>query len=165
MRGGGLGFTAIRPSTADTIALADGCRSQVLLSWGDPLLADLPPFDIDVQNAADQERRFGFNCDFVAFLPLPAGSHSADEGLLWVNHEYTDGAMMFPDYDRANPPAEQIELELAAHGAAIVHVRRSSAGSERGTYGPVGRAMRGTGSLTWPPCPGRLAGGNGGRRR
>ena len=125
-----LAFTALQPSdpTTDQVRVAAGYTSQVLLSWGDPLFADVPDFDLETQTAALQERRFGFNSDFVALMPLPLGSKTAYEGLLWNNHEYTDGLMMFPDYDAKNPTREQVDIELAAHGASIVLVRRDAAG-------------------------------------
>jgi secreted PhoX family phosphatase len=119
-------FTPIRPDTADRIVVPDGYRVQVLLSWGDPLFPDVPPFDLARQTAALQERRFGFNCDFLAFLPLWRGN--PNEGLLWINHEYTDGALMFPAYDASNPTREQVDIELAAHGASVVRLRRAPDG-------------------------------------
>ena len=124
-----LNFTAIQPETGDQIRVAEGYKSQVLISWGDPLAPDVPAFDVASQTAALQERRFGFNNDFIAFMPLPLGSSSAGEGLLWNNHEYTDGLMMFPSYDPTNPTRAEVDIELAAHGATIVHVRKNG-GSE-----------------------------------
>ncbi|MGE3270994.1 MAG: PhoX family phosphatase [Chloroflexota bacterium] len=129
-RTSGLAFSAIQPTDpkTDEIRVADGHKATVLIGWGDPLFADVPDFDLDGQTAALQERRFGFNSDFVAFLPLPLGSRTAHEGLIWNNHEYTDGLMMFPDYDPAAPTKEQVDIELAAHGASIVLARRDANG-------------------------------------
>ena len=127
-QGSALAFTAIQPDTSDQIRVAEGYQSQVLLSWGDPLFRDVGGFDVNSQSAADQERRFGFNSDFVAYLPLPLGSRNGFEGLIWNNHEYTDGLMMFPEYDPKAPTRAQVDIELAAHGASIVHVRRNGGG-------------------------------------
>lgn len=99
----GLGFLAIQPDTADVVTVAASHSSQVLLRWGDALRPGLPPFDLATQSATLQEQRFGYNNDFVAYLPLPQGASTANEGLLWVNHEYTDGLMMFPGYDPKAP--------------------------------------------------------------
>ena len=52
----------------DAITVADGYRSQVLIAWGDPLFQDVPDFVVDQLTAASQERRFGFNADFVMYL-------------------------------------------------------------------------------------------------
>jgi uncharacterized protein len=40
------------------------------LSWGDPLVAGLPAFDVATQTPELAEQRFGFNRDFTAFFPL-----------------------------------------------------------------------------------------------
>lgn len=125
----GLTFTPIPPDTSDQLTVAEGYRTQVLIGWGDSLFAGTPSMDLGRQSAALQEKQFGFNCDFVAYLPLPLGSNNPAEGLLWVNHEYTDGAMMFPGYDAKNPTREQVDVELAAHGASVVHVRRQQDGT------------------------------------
>jgi hypothetical protein len=66
-----LGFSAIEPRIDDGVFVPDGYSANVLISWGDPLRRGMPPFDPDTMTAADQEQRFGYNCDFVAFLPLP----------------------------------------------------------------------------------------------
>ncbi len=87
-QGSTLTFGAIQPDTSDEVRVAEGYRAQVIASWGDPLFPGVPPFDINAQTAALQERRFGFNSDFVAYLPLPIGSGNPGEGLLWNNHEY-----------------------------------------------------------------------------
>jgi len=127
---GTLTFAPIRPDTTDQVTVAEGYRSQVLVSWGDPLFPDLPPFDVNNQTAALQERRLGFNSDFVAYMPLPVGTRNPVEGLLWNNHEYTDGTMMFPGYDgKRTPTAEEVDVELAAHGASVLHIRRNGDGS------------------------------------
>ena len=129
-----LSFTAIAPDSSDTLIVAEGYSHQVLLSWGDPLFADVGPFNLDTLNAAEQERRFGFNSDFVLFTPLPYGSGNLTEGLLWNNHEYTDGLMMFPGYDPKNPTKEQVDVELAAHGGSVVLVRNTGS---RWEYDPT----------------------------
>ena len=71
----------------------------MVLAWGDPLFVDEPDFNLDDLTPASQERRFGFNADFVMFLPMS----SPTDGLLWINHEYTDGKMMFVGYDAEEP--------------------------------------------------------------
>lgn len=121
-------FKPIGPETSDRIVVPEGFRSDVLLRWGDPLDPTVPPLDLGAQDAELQGRRFGFNCDFLMFFPLPATSRNPVRGLLWVNHEYTDGLMMFPDYDPANPSREHVEVELAAHGASVVAVERGQGG-------------------------------------
>jgi secreted PhoX family phosphatase len=143
--GGTLPFTAIEPQLGDQVVVAAGHRSQVLVRWGDPLVAGLSPFDIESQTAEEQELRFGFNCDYLSYLPLGTfHSGNPNHGLLWVNHEYTDGAMMFPGYDPAAPTAEQVAIELAAHGASIIEVTRGNAGWRYHAHSRRNRRITGT---------------------
>lgn len=124
-----LNFRSLPPNLAtDALSVAAGHRTEVLLRWGDPLFAGAPPWDPSQQTAAAQERLFGYNADFVAFMPLPLGSRTADRGLLWVNHEYTNPELMFAGYNEASPTKDQADIELAAHGASIVEVRRDGSG-------------------------------------
>ncbi len=121
-----LGFTPIEPTTADAVVVPDGYDSRVLIRWGDPLFPNTPQFRFDRQTAAKQAEQFGYNCDYVAFMPLPWSSRftNSSRGLLWVNHEYTNPELMFTGYDPDNPSRAQVDIELAAHGAAIVEIRR-----------------------------------------
>ncbi len=125
-----IGFEAIEPGTSDEIILPDGYSAAVLLRWGDPLTADAPEFDVQNQTAAAQAQQFGYNCDMVAFFPLPQGSDSSDSGILAVSHEYTNPDLMFEDYDfEAGPTKDQVDVELAAHGISIVEIKRGDDGT------------------------------------
>src|SRR5690606_23020963 len=42
-----LGFTPVPTSTADTFVVPEGYSARPLISWGDPLFPDAPPFDVD----------------------------------------------------------------------------------------------------------------------
>ncbi len=75
-------------------AVAPGYRVQVLIRWGDPVLADAPAFTPAAQTAAAQARQFGYNNDFVAFVPERGAPASPDRGLLCVNHEYVNTNLM-----------------------------------------------------------------------
>lgn len=112
----------------ETHHLAPGYKASVLLRWGDPLHTDAPVFDPYRQSAAAQERQFGANNDYIAFMPLPRGSQNSTRGLLCVNHEYTLAKLMWPgfnadDYNK-NISREQCETELAANGHSIVEIEQ-----------------------------------------
>ena len=81
----------------------------------------MPAFELGAQSAALQERRFGSNCDFIAWFPLLPGS--SERGLLCVNHEFTSAGDMLPGYDAARPSAEHVAIEMAAHGMSIFELR------------------------------------------
>lgn len=108
--------------------VAEGYAADVLIRWGDGVHPDAPAFDPMKQSAAAQELQFGYNCDFIAYMPLPQGSNDSTHGLLCVNHEYTDAELMFPGLTMEDKlgklTAEQIAIELAAHGHSVVEIRK-----------------------------------------
>ena len=97
-------------------------NSQVLLRWGDPLSTKAPAFHPLAQTPAGQVQQLGYNCDFLGFFPFQS-PFSPINGLLTVNHEYTNEEIMFPDYDPAAPTADQVNIGIAAHGVSIVHLQ------------------------------------------
>lgn len=169
--GNRLRFEPIAPSDADAILVPFNYVHEVVIRWGDPLFAATAAFAVDHQTAAAQHRQFGFNCDFVAQFPLPswlerdlafAGKVSpfslfwlgisfdrlrvleAERALLWVNHEYTSGGDMFPGYDSSNPTAEQVAIEIAAHGGSVVQIEKHRRGPWTYVQGaPLNRRITG----------------------
>lgn len=127
--------------------VAQGYDADVLLRWGDKLFPDAPDFDPRAQTAAAQRRQFGYNNDFVGFVPLEG---SADRGLLCVNHEYTNEHLMFPgivtvkDGEITVSEADQarVDIEMAAHGGTVVEIRRNAGGKwEVVLDGPMNRRI------------------------
>lgn len=58
-------------------------------------------------------------------IPLPdQASRNSNNGLLTINHEYTNPELMFRGYDPTNPKKEQVDVEIAAHGMSILEVAR-----------------------------------------
>ena len=62
------------------------------------------------QTAAGQKLQFGYNNDYLGYLPMPGATNPSHHGLLVVNHEYTNEELMFPgigadqmEKDRASP--------------------------------------------------------------
>ncbi len=121
-------FEPLAHAADPNMAVAKGFRAQVLLAAGDPLLPKAPAYRAGIADAAAQAMQFGTHNDFIAFLPLPRGSRSSDHGLLCVNHEYSDLAMLFPRpegaCDKDNATREEIQHELAAQGHSVVEIRR-----------------------------------------
>ncbi|WP_134496617.1 PhoX family protein [Microvirga pakistanensis] len=122
-------FEEIEAGVDQTHHVAEGYDAQVLLRWGDPIFADAPEFDPMNQTAEKQARQFGYNTDFIGFIPLDG---SADHGLLVANHEYTNEELMFPgvgvqdakDANFGKMTKELVDIEIAAHGGAVVEIRR-----------------------------------------
>ncbi|WP_432117270.1 PhoX family protein [Streptomyces sp. bgisy032] len=115
----GLRFTPVAPNTADAVTVPEGYRQNVVIRWGEPILRGAPAFDPERQSAKAQAGQFGYNCDFLALLPLPG---ERGRQLLVANHEYTDEILMFRGYDAAAPTREQVEIAWAAHGLSAVVV-------------------------------------------
>ena len=123
-----LGFTELKRVYDDKHRVADGYRAEVVVAWGDPMRASQEAFDVGKLDAATQAERFGYNCDFVAFMPLPKGSNSSDHGLLCVNNEYVSANIMFDgmteDDAGKTMSKEQVMLCNMAIGHSIVEIKR-----------------------------------------
>ncbi|MCF6524093.1 PhoX family phosphatase [Streptomyces sp. JJ36] len=113
----GLRFAPVAPNTEDAVVVPAGYEQDVLIRWGDPVLAGAPAFDPENQTAAAQARQFGYNNDYLAVLDLP---RERNRQVLVANHEYTSEEMMFPGYDPENPTREQVEIAWAAHGMSVL---------------------------------------------
>ncbi len=136
---GSHSFDEISHGVDETHHVAPGHEAEVLLRWGDPVLPGAPAFDPAVQTAAAQAMQFGYNNDYIGFLPLDGKTNN--RGLLCVNHEFTNEALMFPEAgegwkDGRRPSAARVAIEMAAHGGSIVEIHRTSSGwkSVIGTY-------------------------------
>lgn len=113
--------------------VAEGYDAQVLLRWGDPVMADAPAFDPAKQTPDAQAKQFGYNNDFVGYLPMPGAADPSAHGVLFVNHEYTNPHLMFPGVvemkdgkpvlKSATP--ERFRIEAMAHGATVAEIRRT----------------------------------------
>src|SRR5918996_940867 len=119
-----LNFQPIELDNQDRVVVAESYIASVLIRWGDPVFRDSPDFNPFNQSKLTQEHQFGYNCDFVAYLSLPQHlSNNPNHALLWINHEYTNEKIMFPNYDIQNPTQTQVDVGIAAHGASIVEIR------------------------------------------
>lgn len=137
-------FTEIEAGVDETHHVAEGYEADVLLRWGDKVFADSPEFDPASQTAAAQARQFGYNNDYIGFVPLEG---SAEHGLLLVNHEYTNAELMFPGFamvvkekieKEGQEPVEVekvktgeytrdlVDIEMAAHGGTIIEIRKTN---------------------------------------
>lgn len=134
--GSSLAFAEISQSTSRTHQVAEGYETQLLVRWGDKIVPGAPDFDPLNQLAESQKKQFGFNNDFLAFMPFPVGSGNSTKGLLCSNHEYTSTHLMFPGIEmetaRDNVTREQVDVEMAAHGHGTLEIERIN-----GNWSPV----------------------------
>lgn len=122
----GLAFTPISLSAEDRMIVPEGYKAEVLVRWGDPILGEFPEFKPGVADAKAQEQQFGYNCDYVGFMPLPHGSRNSDRGLLAVNNEYANPELMFPDLERDELTEEHVKTIEASVGMSIVEIAREN---------------------------------------
>ena len=94
-----LSFAELTRIYDQTHHVAPGYNANILIRWGDPDRArrDVRPAAI---TAESQTKQFGYNCDFIGYMPLPVGSSNSEHGLLCVNNEYPDPHVMWPGHDR-----------------------------------------------------------------
>lgn len=123
-------FSELAAGSDATHHVAEGYDADILVRWGDRVLPKAPDFDPLHQTPADQAQQFGYNNDFIGYLPIDGKS---DHGLLVVNHEYTIEELMFPGLGRqdrdanfAATTAEHVAIEMMAHGGSVIEIKRDS---------------------------------------
>lgn len=124
-----LTFKEIAKTSSATHHVAESYDASLLIRWGDKLTAAAPQFNPLAQTVEGQLQQFGYNNDFLAFMPFPLNSGSSNHGLLCANNEYTSSYLMFPnlEYDKTiseRTTKAQVDVELAAHGHSVVEIRR-----------------------------------------
>ncbi|GAB4211925.1 MAG: PhoX family phosphatase [Synechococcales cyanobacterium] len=142
-----LTFPEVKHTYDSTHHVPAGYNASVLIRWGDPLSAGAPEFDPANQTGDKQLRQFGYNNDMLAYFPLPLGSDSSTNGILAVNHEYTNSALMFPGYADDKDAQEkltkaQVDVELAAHGVSLVEVKKEGDQWQVVPNSPYNRSLR-----------------------
>lgn len=132
-KGSAFSFKEVEAGVDADHHVAEGYQADVLLRWGDPIVAGAPEFDPAKQTAEAQSRQFGYNNDFVGYLPVPGAADPSGHGVLFVNHEYTNPHLMFPGVVEIkdgkpvmkNATPERFAIEAMAHGATVAEVRRT----------------------------------------
>lgn len=132
-----MAFTAVPVGRADDIVVPTEYSAQVLLPWGTPITGSYPAYlDGGLNSGADQEQQMGMNHDGMHFFPMSANAADANtHGLLVMNHEYIDENALHPSGQTATNgirDIDQVRKEIAAHGVAIVEIRKQG-----DTWGPV----------------------------
>ena len=128
-----VSFSEIEHGADETHHVAPGYDADILIRWGDPVTADAPVFDPHKQTPEAQEKQFGYNNDYLGYLPLPLGSNNSEHGILFVNHEYTNEELMFPGLGKQDKKAafagmtqKLIDIEMSAHGGSVIEIKRQS---------------------------------------
>lgn len=119
-----LGFKAVPASTADTVVVPEGYQVERLISWGDPLFADVAEFSnqLHKNTAANQKRQFGDNNDGMSLFPV-----DEQTAILAVNNEYTNYELMF-EHQGKNMTAADVGYAQAAHGVSVITLAKTKEG-------------------------------------
>jgi len=148
-----LTFEEVPHGLDKTHHVPTGYEAQVMIRWGDPVVAGAPAFDPANQTGAAQEKQFGYNCDFIGIHPLPAGSTANDRFLMVVNHEYTAPGLMFSGLGSGRSvnhqvTEEQAKVEIAAHGGTVIEIARDGSGWKVVPDSKFARRITGTTPMT-----------------
>ncbi len=133
-------FEEIAAGIDDRIHAPEGYDADVLIRWGDKLHANSPEFTPGKLTATAQARQFGYNNDFLGYLPLDGSSR---RGLLVVNHEYVSRELIFQGVrqDDVRRPGrvtrDMVDVEMMGHGGSVVEIARAggkSGGQSGGSW-------------------------------
>lgn len=119
-------FTEVSHGVSTDHVVSPGYSADILIRWGDPVLADAPAFVPGAADADAQEKQFGYNNDYVGFVPL---NDDGTRGVLCINHEFTSRNIMFPYDLRFNSPRELADTEMAAHGGSVIEIEQTTEGN------------------------------------
>ena len=126
-RNGDIDFAPVpvAKGTGPVPTISEDYEYQVLIPWGTPLKSGIAEYTGDPNTrptAAEQENMVGIGHDGMAFYPF-GGRRKNREGILAINHEFGRNSHVlgkaFPESD------EDIRLSQAAHGVAMVHIRKT----------------------------------------
>ncbi len=113
-----LYFDPIEASNEDKLILPEGFNFTVIRKWGEKI---------------SQSENFGFNNDYVAYLPIDLHSegNNSEDGLLFVNHEFPSPLFInnYTDADFKSgriKTAEEVNREKASVGFSVFRVRREN---------------------------------------
>ncbi|MHA7879145.1 MAG: PhoX family protein [Saccharospirillum sp.] len=123
-----MSFDHIDISTEDAIQLPPGYRHEVLMAWGDPVLADAPAFSRS-NSAQAQAGQFGDNTDGMELFHLSTadGRMDPNRAVLAVNSEYYNDEFLFT-HGEAAKTADDVRRGLYAHGVTVVELERDANG-------------------------------------
>jgi uncharacterized protein len=120
---------AVRPTTADRLVLPRGFRADLIAPWGSEIGSGLTAgfnhdwigyYPIDLL-----ERGTDLDAPHLGYLPRRASSR---DGILVINHEYTNPLFVGGDTGSGPKTPQQIAAEQAAVGASVLRVRRDRRG-------------------------------------
>ncbi|WP_245932365.1 PhoX family protein [Isoalcanivorax indicus] len=122
-----LGFESVPITRADTITVPAGYTAKAFVPWGTPITGAMPAFMTDGSNTGiDQLQQVGSHHDGMHYFPIDG---SSDHGLLVINHEYVDKAVVHANGASSLPrPIDEVRKEMAAHGVSVIEIQKNASG-------------------------------------
>ena len=151
------GFVPIVGSVEDQVIVPEGFTTDVLIRWGDPLVADSSGLSMDSipsgqmfepSAAAAQSEAFGASCDGMGVIPV-----REDRLAVCVNHETPEMGRSFPGWTSAlrertateflqeNP--ESVAVMRASVGVSVLELERTEDGWRLVSDSPLNRRITG----------------------
>ena len=112
-----LNFQSVAPNRRDAVVVPNGFDHNVIIRWGDPVVAGAPSWSPYALTLDAVKKTFGYNNDYVSVVPL-----DDQHALMTVNHEYDDPTLMYP---AGTYTQEQIAwFGIYSHGLSVVTIKR-----------------------------------------
>ena len=144
----GIGFESVPASRApvqDKVTVPTGYSANLMVAWGDPIMAGGVAFAADAsQDATAQMKQYGMHTDGMHFFPMQGigGKPLSDRGILCANNEYTHEEVLFADGQvGAGYTLAKTRKSQAAHGVSIAELRRVSGQWQVVKNSPFGRRI------------------------
>jgi hypothetical protein len=144
-RAGNAALGGAATAVLDRVTVPTGYTAQVLVAWGDPIVAGGPAYLGDAtQDAAAQAKQYGMHTDGMHFFPLSGtgGKPLSDRGILCANNEYTHEDVLHADGQAgAGYTLAKTRKSQAAHGVSVVELRRTAGRWQVVRNSPYGRRI------------------------
>ena len=144
----GIGFESVPASRApvqDKVTVPTGYSANLMVAWGDPIMAGGVAFAADAsQDATAQMKQYGMHTDGMHFFPMQGigGKPLSDRGILCANNEYTHEEVLFADGQvGAGYTLAKTRKSQAAHGVSIAELRRVAGQWQVVKNSPFGRRI------------------------
>jgi len=113
-----FGFEAVAANTDDAVTVPTGFKSQVVVSWGDPIFPGAPEFDDATRGTGEtQETAYGDNTDGMAIFS------DGDRQILICNNEYTNRKITWGNRPEGKwETDDDVKKGMMAHGVSIVEI-------------------------------------------
>lgn len=132
-----LGFESVQNNTADKVVVPEGYEYDTIVSWGTPLLAGAPAFNVN-NTGAEQALQVGDGHDGMYLFPatldssgvLPFPSPVTDSALMCLNHEYTINDLLHTNGVTRNgsdvrTDVDEVRKEINAHGMSVIELMKT----------------------------------------